>query len=546
MNFLIQLLIILIIAFIFIFIAKILNVLGILEKMKMALYGPFIMWKTTKGRNFIEFLARARKLWLGFANVGIVLLVLASFVMFVLILLGALVAFNPDAPTMSLKEILVIPGVNPMIPLWYGLFGLIVAVFIHEFSHGILSRVGNIKIKSLGILLLVIPVGAFVEPDQKEMTRAKRKTRANVYAAGPASNIIFALICAIIFSWGFMSALEPVHEGIIIHVSDDSPAIDAGIESKMQLFEINGTRIEGFDELKAYNRSDPHDIIPVKVFYENDFKTFNVRSGVTITGVYEDTPAHTVNLSRGWIIETINGTLVRGSDDFSRAMEKTRDGQSISATFYAPVKTSEDIFVRNSTGKMMYKRVYYEENITLIDRWDWDESNSTQKGMGFLGVTSAPMGISGMDARRLTEILSRPVLSADSGQELFYNVFMFAFIMPIQHIYIPFQTPVAEIYEVTGPMSILPTSMFWVLANIFYYLFWLNILLGTFNALPAFPLDGSFIFKDGVDFAIWKTFKLKKKKREKVVFYIFMAVTLLVWIAILWTLVAPALANAFA
>jgi membrane-associated protease RseP (regulator of RpoE activity) len=39
---------------------------------------------------------------------------------------------------------------------------------------------------------------------------------------------------------------------------------------------------------------------------------------------------------------------------------------------------------------------------------------------------------------------------------------------------------------------------FWILADGFYWLFWLNFMVGTFNALPLLPLDGGHMYKDVV------------------------------------------------
>ena len=41
--------------------------------------------------------------------------------------------------------------------------------------------------------------------------------------------------------------------------------------------------------------------------------------------------------------------------------------------------------------------------------------------------------------------------------------------------------------------------MFYLIANAMYWLFWLNLMLGATNALPAVPLDGGFVFRDGVE-----------------------------------------------
>jgi len=61
----------------------------------------------------------------------------------------------------------------------------------------------------------------------------------------------------------------------------------------------------------------------------------------------------------------------------------------------------------------------------------------------------------------------------------------------------PAPPEVQSLYRVTGPLAGLGDG-FWVLADTFYWLFWLNFMLGTFNALPLLPLDGGHIFRDAV------------------------------------------------
>jgi len=57
---------------------------------------------------------------------------------------------------------------------------------------------------------------------------------------------------------------------------------------------------------------------------------------------------------------------------------------------------------------------------------------------------------------------------------------------------------VADLLVVNGPLAALPAGAFWMLANLFYWLFWLNFMVGATNALPARPLDGGHIFRDGI------------------------------------------------
>jgi membrane-associated protease RseP (regulator of RpoE activity) len=52
-----------------------------------------------------------------------------------------------------------------------------------------------------------------------------------------------------------------------------------------------------------------------------------------------------------------------------------------------------------------------------------------------------------------------------------------------------------QLYVIQGPLAAVPPWAFWVVTNSLYWIFWLNLMVGTFNALPAGPLDGGQMFK---------------------------------------------------
>ncbi len=83
-------------------------------------------------------------------------------------------------------------------PLGYGLIALVTVIVVHEFAHGILARAEGIRIKSIGVLLLAIIPGAFVEPDEEEVKKANRLSKLRIYAAGSIFNIGFAAIALVI------------------------------------------------------------------------------------------------------------------------------------------------------------------------------------------------------------------------------------------------------------------------------------------------------------------------------------------------------------
>jgi membrane-associated protease RseP (regulator of RpoE activity) len=149
-----------------------------LAKQGVSPYGPFIMWRTEGGKTFIDWLSRPARFWRAYATVcKVVCLAVAVFIMALLMWEATIVPRVPDDQAPTLTMMLGIPGINPVIPIVYGIVGLVVAIIVHEFAHGILTRVGKMKIKSLGLILLVVPMGAFVEPDEEQISKADRKRR---------------------------------------------------------------------------------------------------------------------------------------------------------------------------------------------------------------------------------------------------------------------------------------------------------------------------------------------------------------------------------
>ncbi|MCI0497862.1 MAG: site-2 protease family protein, partial [Thermoplasmata archaeon] len=172
---------------------------GLLERFHLQIYGPFLMWKTVRGRKFLERLSRHRRFWNAYADVSVWITVTAMVAMIGLLVWSAVfvLTIRPSgAPDPS--YVVGLPGINPVIPLWYGILALAVAIVIHEAAHGILALIGRLRIKSLGLLFFVVPVGAFVEPDEDALKKAEPKVRDRMAAVGPATNILFAIMCALL------------------------------------------------------------------------------------------------------------------------------------------------------------------------------------------------------------------------------------------------------------------------------------------------------------------------------------------------------------
>jgi membrane-associated protease RseP (regulator of RpoE activity) len=55
-----------------------------------------------------------------------------------------------------------------------------------------------------------------------------------------------------------------------------------------------------------------------------------------------------------------------------------------------------------------------------------------------------------------------------------------------------FETPDTTYYQV-------PFEGFWGVIHLLFWCAWINLNVGIFNAIPMIPLDGGYIFKEGVD-----------------------------------------------
>ncbi|MGC9133148.1 MAG: site-2 protease family protein [Nanopusillaceae archaeon] len=90
-----------------------------------------------------------------------------------------------------------IPGASygPIsIPIVQSIIAIFIAAFIHEFSHGVLVFKNKLNLKSWGFFYLGPLIGAFVEPDDKEIEKISKKEQLKIYGAGSTINIIAGIL----------------------------------------------------------------------------------------------------------------------------------------------------------------------------------------------------------------------------------------------------------------------------------------------------------------------------------------------------------------
>ncbi len=419
---------------------------GVLKKYNITFWGPALMWRTNKGKKFLKKVAQKKRFWKAFGSSGIVLCFVMMILMTSMLIWQAwfVFGFTPEQKeALPGPEIaLVIPGINPILPLefiWYIVLALVVAMVVHEFSHGILTFASKLKVKSLGILYLIVPIGAFCEPDEEELKKTKTKNRMRVYAAGPTSNFVVVLLSILVFSFVFMSAVQPAADG-------------------------------------------------VSVLY-----------------VLEGAPAEEIGLSPGMIITSINNTNITNGEEFFEVMEKIPSNDITSISYVKGEKS-------------------FTKEITLADKSNYT-NNQSHLGQGYLGVSTS-------DAHKgFLSVLKNPFQGFPDGFLLFYVLPLWGYLQG----YNPIVAPFTDSYIITGPLSIIPSNVFWIIINALYWIFWLNLAVALFNVLPMVPLDGGFLFNDALHSLVKRVKKgISDTQQERIVKNISIVLSLTVLILIIF------------
>ncbi len=346
---------------------------------------PFFLLRTQRGINFMDRLA-ALKITEPLGWIALYIFPLVGTVGFTLILFSASIMFTTAPVREFVRDSgplvhILIPGLNPYVPILYGWIALVVAMIVHEGAHGILARSFKLKVKSSGLIFLaILPIGAFVDIDEEEIKKTPARKTGRVMAAGPMSNFFVAIISLI---------------GLMLLVGSLTPS----------------------------------------------------SNGVGVMGIYDESPAYNAGLLPTDTIIELNGIKVNSGNDIQNILSNFNPGDTISILFI-------------HEGKEV------EQNIVLTTFDD----NSSRPFIGFTGI----------DASMISDLLEnyrRPQLTS-----------------PLIYLYIPTFTTAQERVPFSVTMQHFYTSPLgdytFFIANLLFWLWFVNFNLSIFNALPLYPLDG--------------------------------------------------------
>jgi len=514
--------------------AKRLSQIGGFKGLNLGNWGPVIMIRTTRWLTLIDRLSGPKRFWKLAITAGIPLVVLGmfSFLAFFLLMTFAVMQSPPEPSVYTApRNVLLIPGINQFIPLWWGWIALFVTMAVHEFSHGILCRCEGIRVKSMGIALLAAPVAAFVEPDEEELfgsedkpAKASRGARVRILSAGVIANFVVAALAMALFFGPVIGAIAPVDRVVVVDVVPGSDADLASFESQMILLEANGARIENIEDLVATGKDGPQNLTLLRGEEAVDLDLDGtLRQGVVVSYVFEGSAAEKAGMTSGVTISEIDGSPTPDWESFRSCMNTTRGGQTVS--------------IGTNRGD-------YSVNLT---------ANPDGSGTGFLGVGFSGVSANAvyLDGATFQEFPAGPFLAALQEMPRSGLVGIFS-LMSLPFSGIPgftemgfpgFSGWITQLFEPIGWAEPLGGKIFWI-ANFLFWVGLINLYAGLFNCLPAVPLDGGHIFRDMLHMGFAAVFK-SEARAEKMTRAVVASMAWLIFSSLIFIIVAPYLAHGF-
>jgi membrane-associated protease RseP (regulator of RpoE activity) len=510
--------------------------------------GPITTLHTERGKAVLDWLARPKRFWRAWANVGVGITLVVMVGSFVLVIFSAMRILNQPSSTIITEpqDALVIPGVNDFLPLSVApeiVFGLLVGLVVHEGGHGLLCRVEDIDIASMGLALItLIPMGAFVEPDEEEQRVAERGAQTRMFATGVTNNFAVTII-AFALLFGPVVGSIAVAPGVPVGGAlPGTPAAEAGIGEGSVITGVAGQNVTNASDLDT-SLADANRTVDVSL---SNGTTTTVERSLVVTSAVQNGPT---GLGANETITAVNGSPVATESGFAAAIENRtvatlrtangstttapmgayasrimpdgplanatgQGGQSVVITRFAGERITNtsalrDALARTRPGETVRVETYIDgertvQQVTL--------GENPQTGVGLLGVTGLQSGTSGLvvddfgiDTYPAAGFLAALGGNGGAGGGILTGV-LAVLVLPFASVAVPganynfagFVGSNIDFYTVTGPLEFLGGGVF-VLANVLFWTGWVNLNLGFFNCIPSFPLDGGHILRTSTE-----------------------------------------------
>lgn len=393
----------------------------------------------------------------------------------------------------EITRVLKAPPLMPLIPYFPRIFGvqrffppfyftyfiisILIVASVHEFSHGIFAKSKKLKIKSTGFAFLGPLMGAFVEPDEKQMTKKSKLDQMAILSAGVFANIITAILF-IFITWLFL-ALAFTQTGAVFN---NYAVTQINISS---ITSIGNHRIENS------SNSDILELIENKEI-ENEFVIPLNGESINLTEIKVDGKKHFIDLeSLGTQLKTEKNILnVYGDFPAIKAGLKGIIIEFSNVKIKNQKDLTQEINKHNPFDNVTIKTKF--ENSVLSYHLQLSES-PIDKNKAFLGISS-------MSFNRL------------SFRSIAYRFLNF------------FEDPSTALEPKFNSNLII------FIKNLLWWIILINILVALFNMLPLGIFDGGRVFY------LTALAVLKKERKARLVFKIitFLIIFLFILLMMIW------------
>ncbi len=274
------------------------------------------------------------------------------------------------------KQLENLPPIAPLIPYFPAIFNLeslfpplyftyfIIALAIvaisHEFSHGIFARLHKIKVKTTGVAFFGPFLGAFVEPDEKNMAKKGKIAQLSILGAGTFANVVMTILFLLIMWLFFSLSFNPA--GVVFNVYAQN------VVNVRDIISVQGKNVSSIGDISLFAEEGLNKIETAGGDYLAPLES--LKEGVEKNAVqivaFEDAPAVNAKL-QGAIME-INGLPVKGQEDLNNVL--------------SGIPAGENLRIKTSQGKEI---VYY-------DIKSGDKDGHAYLGIGFYSFDRGGLG----------------------------------------------------------------------------------------------------------------------------------------------------------
>lgn len=254
------------------------------SKIKFDLHLPLILIHTPFGLKFFDRVSKTRAARF-YAKFNTYLMPLIT-IMALFLIIGSVAALSSSetiregARGVGPQANLLIPGLNPYLPIWEGWVALVITIIVHEAGHGVIARVYGVKVESTGLVLFLgIPIGAFVNIERDELDRISTKQKSSILTAGPMTNIVLGAISlfAILLITSTLvvtNPIDPESYGVVItNVNPGSLAESVGLDKGTTIQQIQNNQIRNPVELNDNLNANLGNLITIGISDENGAKS---------------------------------------------------------------------------------------------------------------------------------------------------------------------------------------------------------------------------------------------------------------------------------